>query len=653
LIVRLFTLTYTLITLLVLMLASSTPAATQALQADTIVEIAWSPDQTKIAVGRLNGGIEIVRVSDGQLLMTLNSHTQYISRLRWASDGLRLASTSGDGYAKVWDVNSGQELLNLSHPDTVTDAIWNADDSQLITAMEFPPHNLRVWDASSGQPRAQYSGNYGLMAISPDGNRLLSIVSKDYLSISDMNTFGNTNLFSQPNVVRDVLVDVVWHPSGNAFVTAHRNGLVKVWDANTGAILQLLVGNLSSGLGPFDQTIRAVFISPSGTILSAVGMDGTFRKWNTGDWHLIHDSYITTNVWAAAFSPDGQSLAYVENGTQLRVVEVAAQTDLGTESQISTPVAPVAAQYEQPLPDTIIRVEWSPTQDRVALSRLDGTIEIRNGQTGQTVFTLSAHTGGVTGLRWNGDGTRLASSGADQTARIWNALTGQLLMTMPHPAFVLDVLWNRDGSQIITSIEFPPDNLRVWDAATGQLVGQHTGRFDAMTFDPVTNRILSAVPRNMVTITDASTFTMLHVFQQPDTPGGDVNRAIWSPDSIQFATGHQDGAVKIWDATTGNIVQTFQANFADQTSPFAQNIRAIAFSPDGSIFSAVGMDGTFRRWNTADWQLIHDGYITANVWAAAFSPDGQYLAYVENGNQLRIVEVAVQSNSPCAEHPTR
>jgi WD40 repeat protein len=67
----------------------------------------------------------------------------------WNPDGSRLASTSYDKTAKVWDTATGRELLTLrGHSDLILSVVWNFDGKQLATACK--DGTVRVWDASIG-----------------------------------------------------------------------------------------------------------------------------------------------------------------------------------------------------------------------------------------------------------------------------------------------------------------------------------------------------------------------------------------------------------------------------------------------------------------------------------------------------------------------
>ncbi len=82
-----------------------------------------------------------------------------------------------------------------------------------------------------------------------------------------------------------------------------------------------------------------------------------------------------------------------------------------------------------------------------------------------------------------------------------------------------------------------------------------------------------------------------------------VRAIAWSPDGGRIATGHQDGTVRVWNATTGQIIHVLQGHECEITS--------LAWKPDGS------------QLISGDFDINHDCIITARVWD---TDSGQLLA---------------------------
>ena len=87
------------------------------------------------------------------------------------------------------------------------------------------------------------------------------------------------------------------------------------------------------------------------------------------------------------------------------------------------------------------------------------------------------------------------------------------------------------------------------------------------------------------------------------TGHSEIDALAWSPDGERIATGHQDGTVRIWNATTGQVLHTIQGYGCEVTS--------LAWKADGS------------QLISGDFDINHDCEITARVWD---TETGQLLA---------------------------
>ena len=99
-------------------------------------------------------------------------------RRDFARNGRHIASGSGDRTVRVWDIESGQNVLTLSIEDGVT-TVAISPDGKLVAAGSLDK-SVRVWDAHTGYLIERLEGPDGhrdsvySVAFSPNGRDLVS-----------------------------------------------------------------------------------------------------------------------------------------------------------------------------------------------------------------------------------------------------------------------------------------------------------------------------------------------------------------------------------------------------------------------------------------------------------------------------------------------
>lgn len=158
----------------------------------------------------------------------------------------------------------------------------------------------------------------------------------------------------------------------------------------------------------------------------------------------------------------------------------------------------------------------------------------------------------------------------------------------------------------------------------------HSAPIQSIAWSPDSTRIASSALDGAVRVWDASTgSTLLTYYSHDPTPY--MKAAVWSPDARYIASSCLEGRVQVWEATSGQRVALLGGVDGDDTP--------LAWSPDSARLALI--DDLAQVWEVAPARLLltHQSQ-PVQEGAIAWSPDGTRLAtVVDQDNQQPAVEV--------------
>ena len=75
---------------------------------------AWGPDGQRIVTGSIDHTAKVWEADTGLELITLAGHESWVMSAAWGPDGQRIVTGSIDHTAKVWEADTGLELITLA-----------------------------------------------------------------------------------------------------------------------------------------------------------------------------------------------------------------------------------------------------------------------------------------------------------------------------------------------------------------------------------------------------------------------------------------------------------------------------------------------------------------------------------------------------------
>jgi eukaryotic-like serine/threonine-protein kinase len=586
------------------------------------ISVAYSPDGKRLAttsLGTGDGTGPTLTVWDAQAGAKLFSHTGIHgqSTVTFSPDGKRVASNG-----KIWDAETGQELLSLSRRNPFSRMAFSPDGKRVATG-SLGDGQIAIWDAQTGErllPLEGSSSQIRGMAFSPDGKRLACASAGKTVKLWD----AESGQLLQTLQLAHNFLGFAFSPDGKRLASASDDKTVKLWDALSGNEIRTLRGHTS--------IVFNVAFSPDGKRLASASDDSTVKVWDveSGDELFALRGHAQA-VRGVSFSPDGQRLASAsEDGTvkvrKANAVQKALVLDGG-----ATYVTNVAFSPDGKRLTSVDRLGFGPNVYEA---------KVWDTQTGEKLLALNAGENADAAL--SSDGRRVAGvSFRPNEAKIWDLLVGEKLLTIPMVGNSLQLALSPDGNRLVTIIgdslangRPPIAERKLWDVKTGQEIRSLNAAVNNVVFSPDGKRLAGIYQGKILKLSDAQTGDEILTLK------GAAGAVAFSPDGKRLACGSDDQTVaKVWDAQTGAELLSLQGH--------SGAITCVAFSPDTKRLATTSSDATTKVWDSESGQELltlagHSGRTNG----AAFSPDGNRLAAGGPNGTVMIYDATPQPEKP-------
>jgi WD40 repeat protein len=110
-----------------------------------------TPDGTRILTGSSDKTARVWDSQTGAELLRIKGHTDAINGIAATPDGARILTSSSDKTARVWDSQTGAELLRIKgHTDAIKGIAATPDGARIVTGSQDA--TARLWDLAQLRP---------------------------------------------------------------------------------------------------------------------------------------------------------------------------------------------------------------------------------------------------------------------------------------------------------------------------------------------------------------------------------------------------------------------------------------------------------------------------------------------------------------------
>ncbi|KAM6946395.1 ATG16 autophagy related 16-like 2 [Aplochiton taeniatus] len=237
----------------------------------------------------------------------------------------------------------------------------------------------------------------------------------------------------------------------------------------------------------------------------------------------------------------------------------------------------------------ITSIQFDPTGTRIIAASYDKSALFWRLDDQVPKLTLTGHSRKVTTAKFKCSSHQVVTGSADRTVKIWDLHQAACVQTIDVLSYCSDVLCSE---YFIISGHYDR-KIRLWDSRAARCVQELPlqGKVTSLDFSPDHRQLLSCSRDDCLQVVDLRMNNTRMGFRAEGFKCGcDSTKAIFSPDGCYLAAGSVDGAVYIWNVSTGNL----ETRLPDMHS---SSINAVSWSVSGDFVVSVDKSRRAVLWS--------------------------------------------------------
>ena len=226
--------------------------------------VTWSPDSNFLAIGLVNGGVEIWETSSWhEVSQKIDKNNEYYVSvgIAWSKDSSKLALGNSPNKIRVWDSNTRTWSLISASIEHLISLFWQPDGSLIILDYRTL---LNLTNGEKVQSLDHWIDGYGNMIWNADSSHVLEFFD---IGGSVMDVKKNVHEFRA-----GTYPTFAWSKDGRLFATVQQcDGEIWIWDS---------IANLVIRRSQQRTDFYALAWTPNNELLALVNRENSILIWN-------------------------------------------------------------------------------------------------------------------------------------------------------------------------------------------------------------------------------------------------------------------------------------------------------------------------------------------------------------------------------------
>ncbi len=549
-----------------------------------------------------------------EVLATCRGHESEVNVASFTPDGKTIVSCSDDGTIRLWEALTGKPIDVLRGHRGEVCAIDVSPDGKLL-ASGGRDSTVRIWDLEKRELIKQLERHKGAVhsvAFNRHGD-ILATAADDRAVYTWTVADG-----SRRHTLKDAYPPLDFSNTTDRLATAGGHGSIKIWDGKFGDLLAVV--------GRHADTIQELSFGRDQDLISSCSDDGAARVWDATTGAMLQHLVATQGrTWTAVLAHDNRLMVTGGSDGMLRAWQTFTQPGLKWGSHFNAETHGLTFLPQSHSLVTLVGAnpffgEWTFADNgrpgekydvgapcraiafaadtgEMFMAVEDGTLYKRPLKQPNPHEILSSPTPYLAaGLVVTADGRWCAAWEANRSLRIWDVPSRQV-WNWPEIDCVGAAF--KEESLIVPCLL---QHIRVWDLKTQDWSvaysptppGQENVAM-ALSPDGTTLAVATRKLDIVIKLYDTATRTLSGELQGLVLPPQSL---AWSADSKTLASASAEGQVRLWHVAARQQLGTLKCRTVG-------DMPHLAFSPDGQALAAVVQGNPKSQWNISGLCMWH------------------------------------------------